>query len=697
MPINRRSALEDASALASADPATYDIKRTGVESERYRSKTGTVGKDWETNQPDDWDFSSDEEGYFPISRLRQQYVDYLSTKVLEYEEQKISRHYYHGSQWTPEEIRILRARRQPVITYNRTNRKIDSIVALVQRLRQDPKAFPRNPQAQSGADLVTESIRAVCDGMDFEDIDFRATLQAATEGIGGIELKLVPGDQQDPDVSGDYIFGDDFFYDPRSFKADFSDARYMGIAKWLDVESAVELFPDKEEQLRNLLVDTGFDLTTHADREFKWVYVNEQRLRLVEHWYKYKGKWYWAFYCSWLGLSRGVSPFVDERGRPMNRFVMFSAAVDHEGDRYGFCRNLKGPQDELNQRRSKALFVSNTRRLVMEKGAVDDTERARTEWARPDGLLEINPGRKIEPDDWQPDLQAQLGLMQDARQEIDTFANVTPDLIGADDPQRHSGVAINLLQKAGIAEIGSFIKNYRNWKLRVYRAIWNIVKHTWVNERWLRVNASNQQAMQLIQLNGTTRDQFGQPAFLNRLGAINVEIVLDEGPDVSNVLMDALDQMKTLPPGMVPPQVILKLLPLPQALRNDLEQMFQQAANKPDPKAQGEQVKAQAAQVKAQSDVQVAQIQARAEMANAQQDAQSRILDAQRQAEDHRNIMLQQAQEHQYNMAEIHAKNQTSMLGHAIKTSAMTQQHAMRTDQMNRQGQQGRRQKRGKK
>jgi hypothetical protein len=654
--INRRDVLENA-----------DSQATQGYRENFKSRGGTVGRDWATNQPDDWDFDPNAEGFFPISRLRQQYTDYLTTKVQEYEEQKQARHYYHGSQWTPEEIRILRTRRQPVITFNRVNRKVDSIVALVQRLRQDPKAFPRNPQAQGGADVVTESVRAVLDGMDFEDLDFRATLQAATEGIGGIELKLVPGDQLDPDVSGDWIFGDDFFYDPRSFKPDFSDCRYMGIAKWLDVESAVELFPDKEQQLRTLLVDTGFDLTTHADREFKWVYVNEQRLRLVEHWYKYKNKWYWAFYCSWLGLAQGVSPFLDERNRPMNRFVMWSAAVDHEGDRYGFVRQLKGPQDETNQRRSKALFVSNTRRIVMEKGAVDDTEKARTEWARPDGLLEVNPGRKIEPDDWQPDLAAQLQLMQDARSEIETFANVMPDNLQADDPQRHSGVAINMLQKAGIAEIGSFIKNYRNWKLRVYRAIWNLVKTTWVNERWLRVNAGNQQAMQMIQLNGQSQDEFGRPVWLNRIGGLNVEIVLDEGPDVANVLMDALDQLKILPPGSVPPAVILKLLPLPQSLRNDLDQIFQQASQQPDPKAQTEQVKQQAAVQKAQSDVQVARIQAQAEIANAQQDQQARVMDNQREQMIHRDTLVQQAQDHQFKMQEIAAKNRSTMLGHAVK------------------------------
>jgi hypothetical protein len=303
----------------------------------------------------------------------------------------------------------------------------------------------------------------------------------------------------------------------------------------------------------------------------------------------------------------------------------------------------------------------------MEKGAVDDTEKARTEWARPDGLLEVNPGRKIEPDDWQPDLQAQLALMQDARQEMEGFANVMPDNLQADDPQRHSGVAINMLQKAGIAEIGSFIKNYRNWKLRVYRAIWNLVKTTWVNERWLRVNAGNQQAMQMIQLNGQSQDEFGRPVWLNRIGGLNVEIVLDEGPDVANVLMDALDQLKILPPGSVPPAVILKLLPLPQSLRNDLDQIFQQASQQPDPKAQTEQVKQQAAVQKAQSEVEVARIQAQAEIANAQQDQQARVMDNQRETMIHRDTLVQQAQDHQFKMQEIAAKNRSTMLGHAVK------------------------------
>jgi hypothetical protein len=555
-------------------------RRAAQNNPGFKSQTGTVGN-WGTEAPDEYDFSGDEDGYFPVTRLRQQYTDYLATKVLEYEEQKVSRHYYHGAHWTAEEIRILRQRKQPIITFNRINRKVDGITALVQRLRQDPKAFPRSPKNAGGAELATQCIRAALDGMDFKYLDFECTKQAAIDGIGGIELKLIEGDHGDPDIGGDFIFGDDFFYDPRSYKPDFSDARYMGIAKWLDVEAAIELFPDKEDELRTLMVDTGFDLTTHSDREFKWVYVNEQRLRLIEHWYKHKGKWYWAFYCSFILLDQGVSPFLDERNRPMNRYVMFSAAVDHDGDRYGFVRNLKGPQDEVNQRRSKALFISNVTRTFAQKGSVDDVETARRESSRPDGWVEYNKGfEKPMPDDRQADLAAQLQLMQTATSEIDGFANIRPDAIGADDSTFHSGVAINYLQKAGIAELGSFILAYRAWKLRVYRTVWNIVKRTWNQERFIRVGTDDTQ--KLIQINGFGKDQFGRPGFINAIGDIEVEIVLDEGPDNANLMQDAYEVLAQQPPGTIPPQVLIQMMPIADSIKKQLVQMMSQQ----DPMAQ---------------------------------------------------------------------------------------------------------------
>ena len=562
---------------------------------QFYSKDGTVGS-WGTEAPDDYDFSGDSQGFFPITRLRQQYLDYLAAKVQEYEEQKQSRHYYHGSQWTPEDIRILRARRQPIITYNCTGRKIDQIVGLLQRLRQDPKAYPIHPRNAEGAEVASHCVRYVLESNDWEFLDPWCAGQAAIEGIGGVELKLIEGDHGDPDIGIDVVFGDDFFYDPRSYKGDFSDARYLGIAKWLDVEEAIELFPDREDELRTLMVETGFDLTTHADREFKWIYVNEKRLRLVEHWYKHNGKWFWCFYCSMILLDQGPSPFYDDRHQSMPRFMMFSASVDHDGDRYGFARNLKGPQDELNQRRSKALHISNTRRIIAQKGAVDDVETARREYARPDGWIEVNRGFEMpQTEQKAEDLEAHLSLMQDARNEIDGFANINPGQLTGDTPDEHSGVALDLIQKAGIAELGAFLRNYKAWKKRLYRTVWAMVQRHWRAERWIRV-ADNLGVAQFVQINGLRINEWGQPEIANQVGSLHVDIRLDDGPNVANLMQDGYDVLKQDP--NVPWQLKLFFMPIPETMKKQAQQYLAQSQQNapPDPKVALEQAKIQSNQ-----------------------------------------------------------------------------------------------------
>jgi len=627
------------------------------------------------SRDEDWD--GDEQGFLPVSRLREKYIGYLTVKVQEYEEQKLSRHYYHGAQWTPEEIRILRQRRQPIITFNEISTKIDNLVWIAQRFRADPKAYPRNPKNASGAEIATQCVRSVLDGCEWSYLDSYCAGQAATEGIAGIELKLIEGDHGDPDISADFIFGDDFFYDPTSFKPDFSDARYKGISKWLHEEAAIELFPDKEEQLRSLMVETGFDLTTHADREFKWVYANEHRVRLVEHWYKNRGKWHWAFYVSNLLLDQGVSPFVDHRKRSTDRFIMFSAAVDHDGDRYGFVRNLKGPQDEVNQRRSKALHISNTTRLTVEKGAVDDVETTRRENARPDGVVEYNKGFEAPKEkDKQEDLSAHLALMQDARQKIVGFANIMPDRVTAAEQGEHSGVAIDRLQKAASADLGTFLRNYKSWKMRVYRAVWSAIQHNWKAERYIRVNSGNDELVQFLQINALTVNEWGQPTIQNMVGSIDVDIVMDEGPDTANLMQDAYEVIKDDP--TIPWAVKLEFMPMPASFKQSLLQKIQQQSQQPDPKMQAEQIKAQVAQQKGQADIQKAQVSAEAEKFNAQQDAMARVQDQQQAREQHISDMRIEAMRIEGEREKIHMQIEQARQQHIFDMAELREQHITR-------------------
>jgi len=127
---------------------------------------------WQNGQDD-----GDGEEYLPVERMRRQYLDYVGAKALEIEEQKIGRHYYHSDQWTHAEIETLKKRGQPIVTYNRINRKIDGIVGLVEKLRADPKAFPRNPRNEDGAEVATQTVRFVLDSNAWKQIDHDCTEQ----------------------------------------------------------------------------------------------------------------------------------------------------------------------------------------------------------------------------------------------------------------------------------------------------------------------------------------------------------------------------------------------------------------------------------------------------------------------------------------------------------------------------------------
>lgn len=522
----------------------------------------------------------DNEMFLPVRTLRTQYLDYLDSKVDEIEEQKDSRRYYHGAQLTATQLRVLQSRHQPVQIWNRCGRKINGIVGAVERMRCDPKAEGRNPKSEAGAQVATESIRSVLDGSQFKNsLNFWCLLQTAIDGIGGVQCVLKKGDKGDPDVGLHWVIGDEYFYDPRSYRMDFKDNRYEGVAKWMDLDAGIEIFPEKAEELEGLFQGDS-DLTTNADREIKWIISTSKRLRLVEHWYKYKGRWCWAFYCAKTLLDQGVSPFFDELGNSASSFEMFCAAIDQDGDRYSFVRTFKGPQDALNQGKSKTLALANSRRVVAEKGAVDDVEIARREVARHDGYVETNPQKAFKVDDTHPDIATFTSFTDDAKQELDGFANSNLAAIaGTSGMANLSGKAVELLRQPGMAELGPFVLAHRMFKINLYRKIWIAVQRHWTAERWIRVN-TNEKMAQFIQLNGLDLDQWGRPTIVNAVGQLDVDIALDEGPDIMSMMQETYDMLKGYPPGTFPPQVLIEMNP--NIPRSEKDRLLQMMAPKPE-------------------------------------------------------------------------------------------------------------------
>jgi hypothetical protein len=524
--------------------------------------------------------------YWSLVQLRKRFVDFSTVKQREIDEARTSWRYYHGLQYTDDQIKVLNDRRQPVITFDRTSRKIDGLVGTVMRLRSDPKAFPRRVGHEQGAELATDVLRFVLDNQRWADIERNCTRDAAVQGIGVCEMGLEPGDHGDPDITLARVDPTTYFYDPRSLQTDFSDIRFEGVARWASVDEIQEMFPDVDA---DDLTDSaaGAETTQYDfDREFLW--INERkRIRLVECWYKQSAQWRFCIYANWQKLAEGDSPFMDERGVSMSRYLKFAYGVDQDGDRYGLIRRLKGPQDAINQHRSKAMHIMNTRQVWARVGTFPDPEKARREAARPDGFIEFEGS----PEDFKIEQPAQEFLQQtqyfeDAKSEIENFGP-SPALMDSA-IKSSSGRALAMMQQNGLAEIGPFIGNYRQWKLSIYRAVWNAVRTHWQAERYIRVIDDDETA-QFIAVNAMRLGPNGMPQIINQIGALEVDIILDEGPDSTNVMGDVFDTLSSLAQNQipVPPQVFIEMSALPKSVKDKVLQMMQQ----PDP------LKQQAAQI----------------------------------------------------------------------------------------------------
>jgi hypothetical protein len=274
---------------------------------------------------------------------------------------------------------------------------------------------------------------------------------------------------------------------------------------------------------------------------------------------------------------------VDDNGRGFCRYTPFSCNIDNEGDRYGFIRDMKGPQDAINHARSKRIWLANARQLIVREGAVEDIDQTRREAMRPDGVIKI----RTDMSDVQVIQQSQEILTtnefeESAKAEIENFGP-NPALIGTG-VEAKSGRAMAMMQQIGMMELGPFLSNLRQWKLAVYGRVWGTAKRHWTAQRFLRITGDEQIA-QFVELNGLGVDEYGMPQRVNALGVVDVDILLDEGPDTETVQGDAFDNLQALAQNgqPVPPQVLLELSNLPGRTKEKIMAML---APPPDPAAE---------------------------------------------------------------------------------------------------------------
>lgn len=539
------------------------------------------------------------------------------------------RDYYDGWQLTDAEIAELKRRGQPPVSFNRIRPKIEFLKGLEAQRRTDPKAFPRTPQHAQGAEAATDSIRFVCERQDWDQKRSKGWENMLVEGMCAVELTHRPG-QDGAEIVINHYHWDRLFYDPHSREKDFADARYKGAVIWADFEDVKAAYPD----VPDIGATEDSDSETYSDypRHHGWVDSQRQRVRVVLMWYRVKGVWYWAKFTHSAWLEGGESPYKNEKGQSFCPFLMQSAYVDRYGMRYGVVRDMIDPQDEINKRRSKALFQMTARQVVMTDGAVASAAEVRRELARPDGVIIRNRGddHQFEVLTQNDQAQGHLALLSEAKQEIElTGAN---SALQGETGESTSGRAVLARQQGGMVEIAPLFDALHHWTRDVYRGIWLLIRQLWTEEKWVRVT-DDERNTRFVGLNtpytvqNHLRDMPDDQAYViarhfgfvpndprlqtviarqNAVETLDVDIILEEVPDQVSIQGETFDALVKLAPvvgqavGPIYGQLLVETAPLRTDTRDKLLEGMQQAQQVAAP-MQGAMIEAQARKAQAEA------------------------------------------------------------------------------------------------
>lgn len=512
---------------------------------------------------------------------------------------KLYRRYYDNKQYDERTLRRIRGRNEPTFSINRIRPGIEGMIGVVEKGKTDPQAWPRNPQDQDAAEVATDCLRYASDMNRWDQNKLKVFRNMCVEGTAAVITEV----DAKYEVRIRRWRYEEFFYDPYSREPDFSDASYMGGAKWQYVDEIISSYPEHEGQLRNAC--SGAVETDWMDRpdqaQTMWSDSKRKRLLLVEIYKRERGVWLRCCFVGSLKLEEGPSPYLDNDGQPMNPIEAASVFVDDENNRYGMVEDMIGPQDEINTYRRKGAWYSTFRQLqeTDPSSAGIDPDEARKEAMRPDGVIPSGWNLVSNTDKFGMDMQ----LLAEAKGEIERMGPA-PSILGRANASA-SGRSDLIKQQAGLTELAHLFAGLEDLELRIMRQVWQRIRQYWTEPKYLRVT-NQEQAMKFVQINEpqfgppapvidpatglpkydpTTRQIVMAPQFLgmkNTVAEMDVDIVIDTTPDTANVAQEQFQALADLIKAgvSIPPKALIQSSSLPK--KREIMDMLD-APQQPDP------------------------------------------------------------------------------------------------------------------
>ncbi|HGP0311643.1 TPA: portal protein [Citrobacter freundii] len=433
--------------------------------------------------------------------------------------------YYDGDQIPPQVAAVLEERGQPVECQNLIAPAIDSVLGTEAKTRSDLRveANYENDDMETLAEALNAEFYTVCQEMRIDRVRSDAYAGQIKAGLSWVEVRRNP-DVTGPRYIAEQINRNEVDWDWLSKKPDLRDARWVRRRRWIDLDEAVMLFPQRAETLKNAVGtwDTFDDIEridgddvdlrsgweerqTWSRNETEYLSTSRDRIMLYVIYYRVYER------IPMLALPTGKMVEYDKnniahavavasgRVKVEMRLVSFIreswwAGPYHLGDRpcdapqgmfplvpfwgfrkdqsgipYGLVSRMISAQNSYNFRHLKVTWLLQASQVIMDSDATNMTaEQVRKEANRPDGVFVLNADRKNKTkaaDALQINRDSsvsaqQMQVMEYDRQNIQDCAGIYSSYMGQDTSGVVSGIAVSNLVEQSSTTLAEINDNY---------------------------------------------------------------------------------------------------------------------------------------------------------------------------------------------------------------------------------------------
>lgn len=427
--------------------------------------------------------------------------------------ERIKAHNYKdGDQWDDEDKRVVEERGQKALVLNRIKPACDWLIGTEKRTRVDFAILPRKKEDAVVAETKTKLMKYVSDTSKAGFARSLAFEDAVVSGLGWLDHGIRSDETEEP-LYIDYEDWRNVWYDSHAKQRNMSDGRYLFRAKVVDYDVAVAMFPERADCIRRALnegdsyyddySETGINPDEDDLTEMGDAMDNESqrdRVRLISCEYRLPSKVKVMRGGSELGTLNGaiydakdedMTYLVDNGHASLydaNRMVMWKMIFagdsvlqnrrriynhNHfslvpiwgyrkrlDNSPYGTVKNLIDPQDDLNKRRSKALFILSSKQSIVQRAAITDHDEFVAERDRPDGHMVVEDINGVQLIEERSMAREHVMLMEQDAEYIETTSGVTDEARGIE-TNATSGVAMRSREQQAHVTTAELFDNYR--------------------------------------------------------------------------------------------------------------------------------------------------------------------------------------------------------------------------------------------